>query len=270
MVKIKRNNPILLFTVVLGLLIFLHFIGAIRPLENIFFRALKPLSGRLYYWGTGLDSSFNDKQDKDNLLAEINRLRQEAAKLAIDSSKCLEVAAENEKLRAQLDFASSNNFKALMANIVAKEGDTPAASNSRDIIIDKGERDGLTTEMAVLSEEGIIIGKIVETKASSARVCLTTSPGCQLAASLQNAAKTQGLTDGRLGLTIEMNFIPQLEKINIGDTVITSGLSTSIPRGLVIGRVSNVVSESNEVWQSATIEPLINLNNLTVVSVVIP
>jgi rod shape-determining protein MreC len=67
-----------------------------------------------------------------------------------------------------------------------------------------------------------------------------------------------------------MNYIPQLEKVTVGDTVVTSGLSEDIPRGLVIGRVTNVKSISNEVWQTATIEPLLNFKNLTVVSVVIP
>ena len=98
---------------------------------------------------------------------------------------------------------------------------------------------------------------------------MTTSPGCKLAAAIQNQTKAQGITDGDLGLTIKMNYIPQLEKISLGDTVITSGLGDKIPRGLVIGKVIEVVSESNEVWQGATIEPLVNLNTLTVVTVII-
>jgi cell shape-determining protein MreC len=38
----------------------------------------------------------------------------------------------------------------------------------------------------------------------------------------------------------------------------------------VVGKVVDVESESNEVWQSAVIEPIVNFNNLTIVSVVIP
>jgi len=269
--KIRKNKPILIFAVVLGLLVFLHSIGFLRPIEQAFFTAIKPLNKSLYEWGIGLDSSFVEKQEKEELVAEIERLRQEISSLAINQVKWVEVAEENNKLRAQLDFKSSQEFKTVLASIVAKEGASFSSdSESRDIIIDKGSRDGMRSGLAVLSEEGIIIGKISEVKSASARVCLTTSPGCQLAASLQNEDKTQGITDGRLGLTIEMNYIPQLEKISSGDMVITSGLSESVPRGLIIGRVSGVRSESNEVWQTATIEPLINFNNLTLVAVIIP
>ncbi len=270
MIKISRKNPILIAAVVFGLLIFLHLLGVLKPLERGLSVITKPIGARLHSWGTGLGISYDEKREKEGLLSEIARLESEAAKLAIDSARCLMIEEENNKLRNQLDFAASNDFQTIMANIIAKEGSLPAEENSRDIIIDKGSRDGLKFDMGVLSEEGIIIGKVVELKDNSARVCLTTSPGCQLAASLQNSDKTQGLTDGRLGLTIVMDYIPQLEKINVGDTVITSGLSSTIPRGLVVGRVTDVKSESNEVWQSATIEPLINLNNLTVVSVIIP
>lgn len=270
MIRIKKNNPLLIFTVVLGLLVFLHLVGVMRPLERTLLLAVKPISSRLYQWGNGFGSAYSERREKDELIAEINRLKGEIASNAINNSHWLEIEAENKKLRGQLGFISNNKFKAVLANIIAKEESFSTAEGSRDIIIDKGEKDGLRVDLGVLSEDGVIIGKVIETNSSNSRICLVTSPGCQLAASLQNEDKTKGITDGNLGLTIEMSYIPQLEKISVGDTVVTSGLSGSIPRGLIIGRVSNVKSESNEVWQSATIEPLIDFNDLTVVSIIIP
>ncbi|MFA6513758.1 MAG: rod shape-determining protein MreC [Patescibacteria group bacterium] len=270
MIKIKKNNPLLIFTVVLGLLVFLHVIGIIRPIEKAFLFLMKPLSARLYEWGTGFGSAYDERRTKEELLAEVAYLKNEIASSSINNSHWLEIESENKKLRGQLGFISNNKFKAVLANIIAKDESFSVSKDVRDIIIDKGEKDGLRPELGVLSEEGVIIGKIVETNSINSRVCLITSPGCQLAASLQNEDKTKGITDGNLGLTIEMSYIPQLEKISIGNMVVTSGLGGGIPRGLIIGRVSNVTSESNEVWQSATIEPLIDFSDLTVVSIIIP
>jgi rod shape-determining protein MreC len=67
-----------------------------------------------------------------------------------------------------------------------------------------------------------------------------------------------------------MNYIPQLEEINQGDIIITSGLGGDIPRGLVIGRVAQVNKQSNEIWQDVTIEPLSSWHSLTIVSVILP
>jgi rod shape-determining protein MreC len=270
MIIIKKNNPLFIFTVVFGLLVFLHVTGIIRPLENTLLFLVKPVASRLYQWGSSFNSAYSEQREKDALLAEIDSLKQEIVASAISSSHWLEVEDENKKLRSQLNFISNNKFKAVSANIMAQEASFSVSDGSRDIIIDKGENDGLRIDLGVLSEEGVIIGKVIEANKVSSRICLVTTPGCQLAASLQNENKTKGVTDGSLGLTIEMSYIPQLEKISIGDTVVTSGLGGSIPRGLIIGKVSNVKSESNEVWQSATIEPLVDFNDLTVVSVIIP
>lgn len=269
MLNLKSKNPWLIMIIFFAVLVLLHAVNVLQPLERVFFNAVKPLSGGLYRWGSGISATYEERQETEDLISEIEKLRKEVASLAIDKSHYQEVITENEKLRSQLEFSEYYNYNTVMANVVAKEG-IFMTSDRRDLIIDKGSQAGINPEYLVLSEEGVVVGKVVEVEAESSRICLTTSPGCQLAASLQNQDQTQGLTDGRLGLTMEMSYIPQLEKIKRDDIVITSGLSAEIPRGLVIGKVSDVKSESNEVWQSAIIEPIINFNNLTLVSVVIP
>ncbi|NCQ16170.1 rod shape-determining protein MreC, partial [Candidatus Falkowbacteria bacterium] len=54
------------------------------------------------------------------------------------------------------------------------------------------------------------------------------------------------------------------------DLVATSGLEENIKRGLVVGRVAQVAKENNQVWQSAVIEPLLSLDNLTLVAILLP
>jgi rod shape-determining protein MreC len=267
MIKIKKNNPVVIFLVVAGLLIFFHGIGWLRPLEDVLLSAVQPLSGRLYSWGSSLSSSYRDNQDKTNLQKQITELQNQVATLTVANSQCQETASENKKLQATLHFLKTNNFTGLVADVIAKES---VIDSSGDLIINRGTQDGVRAGLGVVSEDGVIIGKVIDVKDTTAVVCLTTSSNCQLAAAIQNQTKTQGLTDGDLGLTIKMNYIPQLEKITGGDMVITSGLGGDIPRGLLIGRVTQVYSASNEVWQEATIEPLTDAANLTVVSVIIP
>lgn len=265
--KIKKNNPLVIFLVVGGLLIFLHGVGALRPLENIASSLTEPLTERLYRRGALFNHSYTEAQKKEDLNLRIEEQAREITRLTVADSRCREIEDENQKLRATLNFLGTNDFKAVTASVIAKEN---GGEDSRGLIINRGFKDGLNVGLGVVSEEGVIVGQVVEIKDTTAKICLTINSNCQLAAALQNQTKTQGLTDGDLGLTIKMNYIPQLEKVAVGDTVITSGLGGSIPRGLVIGKVTQVHSASNEVWQEATIEPLVNLNNLTVVSVIIP
>ena len=267
MIKTRSYHPLLIFLAVGGLLIFFHVLGWLRPVENLLLFLTKPLTARLYEWGASYNRSDNGQLSRADLENNIASLTKQVADLTVANSQCAAAAAENKKLSDTLQFISAHNFHAVVASVIGR--DTVAGDN-RDLIVNRGARDGLSIGLGVIDESGAIIGKVVDLKDVTARICLITSPGCQLAAAFQNQDQTPGLTDGNLGLTVSLNYIPQLEPIAVGDLVITSGLDSQVARGLVIGRVSQVHSAANEVWQNATIEPLTNFNNLTVVSIIIP
>lgn len=265
----RKKNPVLIFLVVFILLTIFYSFGFLRPGEDFVVSASKSVAEKFYRWGKFFNYSSSDQNSPEELTARIEELEKEIATLTVINSNQKELVEENKKLRSQLDFLETNNYRAVAAEVIAREALLEGVEEGQDLIINKGSRDGIAVGQGVVSEEGLIIGKIIEVKDGSAKACLTTSSGCRLAATIQNGSRTQGLTDGDLGLTIRMDYIPQLEKLTLGDTVITSGLGDKIPRGLVIGKISEIRNESNEVWQDATIEPLINLNNLLVVSVII-
>ena len=269
MKKIKKNNPILIFLVVFGLLVFLHATGILRPLEILFLNGVKPVSGQFYKWGNNFSRTYQDRESQASLSARVEALTNQVAVLTVANSEQKELFEENSKLRKQLKFINDNNFKAIAAAVIARESIAEDTEEGQDLIINRGTKDGIALGQGAVSEEGVIIGKINEVKETSAKICLTTSPECKLAAAIQNQTRTQGITDGDLGLTIKMNYIPQSEKINNGDTVITSGLGGNISRGLVIGKVSQINNHSNEIWQDVNIEPLFNLSTLTIVTVLI-
>lgn len=269
MKKIKKNNPILIWLVIFGLLFFLHSVGALRPIENLFLNLVEPTSGRLYRLGNIFNNSYKDRESQTSLAARVEELTKEVARLKVINSQQEELVEENLKLKNQLNFLNDNSYQSVVAAVIARESLAGETEMGQDLLVNKGIKDGVIIGQGVINEEGLIVGKVIEVKETSAKICLTTSSECKLAASIQNETRTQGITDGDLGLTIKMNYVPQMEKISIGDTVITSGLGGKIPRGLVIGQVIEIRNESNEVWQDATIEPLVNLNNLTFVTIII-
>jgi rod shape-determining protein MreC len=270
MLKIKKNKTNIIFLAVFLLLVFFHSVGLLKPLENFLLYLVKPLSGSLYKYGAEFNNSYRARNTTINLNARVEDLTNEVARLTVLNSKYLSLEEENNKLSSILKFNNENSWKTVAVSVIGRETLAAIGNESQDIIINKGSNDGLRLNLGLINEEGVVVGKIIDLKPATAKICLTTSPGCQLAASLQNQNKTLGIVEGDLGLTIKMSYIPQSEKINIDDIVITSGLGGDIPRGLVIGKVQAVRNESNEIWQSATIEPLVNMDNLTVLAVIIP
>lgn len=262
------NRRVIISLVILAVILIGHYSGLLKPVEGFVFSAARPLNKVFYSKSSKINQSPN--QNERNLPEELAACQQKMVSLAVDSSKTKELQDENNKLRAFINFFSNHEYRKIYADVLAQEFLTEKSEARQNIIIDKGFKDGVSIGLGVINEEGVIIGKVVEAKDRSAKICLITSNSCKLAATLQNEDKTVGVSEGNLGLTIKMNFIPQTEKININDLVITSGLGEVIPRGLLIGRVSEVMDKSNEIWQSAVIESLVDLNNLTIVAVVLP
>lgn len=265
--KLGKQKPFLIFFLIIILLVVLHYTKVIRPLERFLLYVSKPIAGSFYSLSLNTNKAYQESQREDDPMLRIETLEKEVASLTIVKAEYQEVIDENRRLKELLGFINENEFDLVLAAVVAKES---LEQENRDLTINKGSLDGLSRGLAVVNEQGVLIGKITEVKDSISKICLSINPGCEFAASMQNEDRTQGLTTGNLGLTIKMNYIPQLETISLGDLVITSGLGGRIPRGLVIGKVSQVKSENNEVWQEAIIEAPLDFNNLTVVSAVIP
>ncbi len=265
--KLGKQKPFLIFFLILIVLIILHYSRVIRPLERFLLYVSKPIAGSFYNFSLNTNKAFKESQSEEDPFVVIENLKKEITSLIILKAEYQEVIDENRRLKELLGFINENDFELVLAAVIAKDS---FEQESRDLIINKGSLDGLSIGLAIVNEQGILIGKIIEVNDSISKICLSINPGCEFAASIQNEDRTQGLTSGNLGLTVKMNYIPQLEKISFGDLIITSGLGGRIPRGLVIGKVSEVRSENNEVWQEAIIEVPLDFNNLTIVSAVIP
>lgn len=231
-------------------------------------RGLNPVTSSLYSWGVGVKNFFSTPSSQEELQQEVEELRQENKKLIAENAKMESIQKENEKLREYLDFAREEESKQQLARIISQGGFISSRENQERILINKGRDHGIRKDMAVVSSQNMVVGKIEEVNDSTSEVRLITNQDCELAATIQNEDRTMGITQGELGLTINMDYIPQTEEVSVGDKVVTSGLEKNILPGLVIGKVKKVRSDSNKIWQTATIEPLVDLGELTMVSVV--
>ncbi|MDA3840110.1 MAG: rod shape-determining protein MreC [Patescibacteria group bacterium] len=264
-----NSKKTFIYLAVIGLLIFLHFTGISKPIEGLFARVMNPVSKVFYSGGSKIRNAYGDQVDKRDQNFVITELQQDNRKLLAENAKLKTIEEENEYLKNQIDFRKENDYKYLLAEIVSRNDLMNNSSEEKSIIIDKGARDGLREGFVLLDGEGVVIGKIIEARDSISRACLVVDKKCKFAAAVQNEDRTSGVVEGELGLTMKMDLIPQTEVLEKGNIIVSSGLENNIPRGLVIGRVSEVIKENNNLWQSAVIEPLVNFDDLVIVSIVI-
>jgi len=98
-------------------------------------------------------------------------------------------------------------------------------------------------------------------------VRLLTDVDSAVAAILQTTRGT-GLVVGQPDGSLQMAFIPQEEEVKVGDVVLTSGLGGLMPKGLVIGQVTEVERREYETFQTAVVRPAVDLTRLELALVI--
>lgn len=266
----KTRKKIIVFGAVFGLLLFLHYTGLLAPVEGAAQWALRPLLRTAQKSGSAVSGLFTGRQDQAQLAAELMELKAENQALLEASAKLGLLEEENQALRDHLLFQRKSESRFLMANVIARGEIGTGQQRVELLTIDLGSRQGLVPGLGAVAGNGTLVGKVARVSENISEIELTNNPACRLAAKIMNTDRTNGIVQGDLGLTLRMDFIPQSVEILPEALIVTSGLEEKIPAGLVIGRVAKVHKENNELWQQAVIEPIIDPEDLVVLSIVMP
>jgi cell shape-determining protein MreC len=119
----------------------------------------------------------------------------------------------------------------------------------------------------VIGTGGALAGRVTELGASVARVTLINDPASTVIGQIVSSRAT-GEVVGDLGGTLVMGKIDATQQVDLGDEVVTAGISLNeavrspYPQGLVIGRIIDVVRDPNAVVQTAFVEPAVDLGSL--------
>jgi rod shape-determining protein MreC len=168
----------------------------------------------------------------------------------------LEALRQNARLRDSLGFKRRTEYRLIPAELEAID---PKRRDNAIIVSIKDSRE-VMEDMAVISLQGLV-GKTTNVLNDNVTVELLTSPNCRVAARDQNT-RTLGIIKWRLGQHLFMDNVPVRDKVNIGDTIISSGLGGLFPTGLPIGVVEDVKVPERGFFKHIRVRPFVNFNRL--------
>ena len=245
-------------------LIILHYLLVLQPIENFIINAAGFVGSNIYKLsalaGNKIDSSATGRTDREDALIE------QLNKLIIENAGLKVAQTENETLRKELSFVNTQKLKYVVANVIGHRTEL----NISGIIIDKGTNDGISDGLAVVTNGNIIMGKISYAKPSSSEVLLLNDNHSKLIAATENQSQITGIIEGQFSLGLKMTLIPITEKIKKDDVVVTAGFEENIPKGLVVGQIADVQTLPTDLFQSAIVRIPVDNNNVTIVAVILP
>jgi rod shape-determining protein MreC len=136
----------------------------------------------------------------------------------------------------------------------------------RTVTIDKGTRDGLRADMAVVAPAGIV-GRVVSPVGRSAKVQLLVDRSAA-AGALVERTRAQGVVIGDGENRLLMEYVSEVSDIVVGDVVVSAGIDGIYPKGFVIGSVESV-EKNGPAYRRITIRPAVDFSALEDVLVVL-
>lgn len=197
-----------------------------------------------------------------NVRAENVELKQALAAAQVQLQEQRALADRTRGLQALLGMRDQSSLSLLAAEIIADS----ASPEFRTKTIDKGTRDGLRPDMAVIAAGGVV-GRIVVPSARAAQVQLLIDRNAA-AGVLIERSRAQGVVVGVGDERLRMDYVSEVADVVPGDVVVTSGIDTIFPKGFVIGRVETV-EKNGPVYRRIIVRPAVDFRSLEDVLVVL-
>lgn len=240
--------------------------------EQIIMDVQNTLSGLIYRPLSNVTSFFNGIHSLREMYVENAQLKNELQNYEALRSKLATAQSQISQLNTMLNFKNlvQNHLSLVPAHVIGRD---PSTWNS-ELTIDAGTANGVQPDMAVVSEDGSLVGRVILAAQYSSKVILITdtSLGDGVSAIVQNGDTKPpfGIVMGSTTAQgqLQVTFWAPLVHVQPGNTVVTSGLSTIYPAGLIIGQVTSVQTGAQGSVKSAMIQPSADLDYLQNVFVV--
>lgn len=247
------------------IIIVLHFFGLTKFGESQITKAMSKVFWPVREAGMAISDFFRIYLQRGEAAEENEKYRQKIIELANDNVRLRGLEEENEILRKELQFTTSQNNGYVISRVMGSDMNY----DNSVIIIDKGENDGLKAGLPVTAEGGVMIGLISKTEDRVSLVRLLNDNNSKISVLVKADMANLGMLEGDRNLNLKIDILPREAVIKERELVSTAGLEKDIPAGLIIGEINQVNNDSS-IWQTALVDPLVDYERLRIVTVILP
>jgi rod shape-determining protein MreC len=189
------------------------------------------------------------QQENQDLKRTVSSLREE-------NNRLQEALWTEERLKKLSYLQYQYSSVSRVAQIFARD----PSSWFKTVLVNKGEKDGVAKDMAVVTSDGVV-GRVIEVSPHTAKVLLITDPNSAMDVIVQRS-RTQGIMEGKVEEVCVLKYVQKNEDVQVGDKVITSGLGGIFPKGLVTGTVTKVERKRPGIFQYIEVTPSVDFSRL--------
>ena len=240
-----------LFLVIFVILIIMILQARNVNVEGPFRGLLGNIVNPVVYYTKSLFSGIGSIWDSYINLIDVKKQNDEYKKiidnLTLENTLLEEKLSQSERLDALTRFYRTYNFKQLPANVIgASDGYT------KTITIDLGSLDGVEKNDPVIGFQGLV-GRVSNTYATTSEVDVILNISSNVSV-MNSRTRVSGMMRGDGKGRLYVDYYDRLDDVRVGDVFVTSGLGMLYPKGIRIGKVSEIVRDNTGLFQKVFLE----------------
>ncbi|MCI5621448.1 MAG: rod shape-determining protein MreC [Lachnospiraceae bacterium] len=240
------------------------------PLNTVAGAIFGPMQRGINVMGTWISDKADNFKQLNEVMAENEELKSQVEELTQELNETKLEQYELENLRELLELDKQySDYDKTAANVIGKD----AGNWFQTFIIDKGSKDGIEIDMNVIADGGLVgivydvgphyakVRSIIDDTSQVYGMVLSTSDNCVISGNLSTMSNDQVITFSNLN--------DSSHKVQIGDQVVTSNVSSKYLEGILVGYISTISDDSNNLTRSGTLTPAVDFEHLQQVLVIL-
>ncbi|MGN0341568.1 MAG: rod shape-determining protein MreC [Roseburia sp.] len=240
------------------------------PLNTVAGAIFGPMQRGINAMGTWISDTADNFKKLDEVMAENEELKTQVDELTQELNATKLEQYELESLRELLELDKQySDYDKTAANVIGKD----SGNWFQTFIIDKGSKDGIEVDMNVIASGGLVgivydvgphyakVRSIIDDTSQVYAMVLSTSDNCVVSGNLTTMSNDQ---------VIEFSNLNDSDnEVQIGDQIVTSNVSSKYLEGILIGYISTISDDSNNLTRSGTLTPAVDFEHLQQVLVIL-
>ncbi|MCK5237250.1 MAG: rod shape-determining protein MreC [Deltaproteobacteria bacterium] len=218
-----------------------------------------PIQNTSIYISNSITNTWNDYIYLVNIKEENSSLKAQINDLVDKNTRLTEELSLSKRLKILLEFSQTLKHKTVAATVLAFSSYGSGGSWTRTATINKGTKHGIEKNMPVISHQGVV-GRVIEARNNTSTILLLTDPRSNIDVILQRT-RVKGVAEGN-NTGLKIKFVRDLDDVQLGDRLVSAGLSGTFPKGLVVGEVTGVGKDTDSFFLSINARPLADLERL--------
>ena len=225
-----------------------------RPFNRVVGYVIVPFEQGIAKAGEWLANRSDELVQIRTLLAENSALKEQVASLTEENTLLQQDKYELNELRGLLELDEEyGDYNKIGARIISRDSGNWYSS----FVIDKGSNDGLADDMNVIAGGGLV-GRISDNSNVSG-MTLATGDNLIVSGDLQMMAQ---------GVIPFSKLVDSQDAVAEGDKVVTSDISDKYLPNILIGYISTINKDTNNLTKSGYLTPVVDFEHLSEVLVI--